>query len=69
MRFRGAGAVTDFIAALGLVLVFEGLLYGALPRLAKRMAADVIEMPEGVMRAIGLAVMAGGVFVVWLVRG
>ncbi|WP_028032907.1 DUF2065 family protein [Chelativorans sp. J32] len=61
--------MSDFLAALGLVLVFEGLLYGALPRLAKRMAADVVHMPEGMMRAVGLAVMAAGVFVVWLVRG
>lgn len=65
---RGA-SVNDFIAALGLVLVFEGLLYGGLPRLAKRMAADIIEMPEGVMRGIGLAVMAAGVLIIWLVRG
>ena len=61
--------MSDFFAALGLVLVFEGLLYGGLPKLAKKMATDVIEMPEGVMRGIGLAVMAVGVFIVWLVRG
>lgn len=61
--------MTDFLAALGLVLVFEGLLYGGLPGLAKRMAADVINMPEGLMRAAGLAVMACGVIIVWLVRG
>ncbi|WP_309086046.1 DUF2065 family protein [Chelativorans sp.] len=61
--------MSDFLAALGLLLVFEGLLYGGLPRLAKKMAADVVEMPEGLMRGIGLAVMAAGVFIVWLVRG
>ncbi|UUP16098.1 DUF2065 domain-containing protein [Nitratireductor thuwali] len=61
--------MTDFLAALGLVLVFEGLLYGGLPGLAKRMAADVINMPEGLMRAAGLAVMVCGVIIVWLVRG
>lgn len=62
-------AVSDFIAALGLVLVFEGLLYGGLPRLAKRMAADIIDMPESLMRGIGLTVMAVGVLIVWLARG
>ena len=61
--------MSDFLAALGLVLVFEGLLYGGLPRLARRMAADVVAMPEGMMRILGLAVMAVGVFIVWLVRG
>jgi uncharacterized protein YjeT (DUF2065 family) len=61
--------VTDFLAALGLVLVFEGLVYGGFPRLAKRLAADVIDMPENTLRTIGLAVIAAGVVVVWLVRG
>lgn len=61
--------MSDFLAALGLVLVFEGLLYGGFPHLAKRMARDVIEMPESVMRTIGLTVMVGGVLIVWLVRG
>jgi len=62
-------AVSDFLTAVGLVLVLEGLLYGGLPGLVKRMAADVIHIPEGVMRVVGLSVMAFGVFVVWLVRG
>jgi len=61
--------VSDFLAALGLVLVLEGLLYGGLPGLVKRMAADVIHLPEGLMRIVGLSVMALGVFIVWLVRG
>ena len=61
--------MSDFLTAVGLVLVLEGLLYGGLPGLVKRMAADVIHIPEGVMRVVGLSVMAFGVFVVWLVRG
>jgi uncharacterized protein YjeT (DUF2065 family) len=61
--------VSDFLAALGVVLVLEGLLYGGLPGLVKRMAADVIHIPESVMRVVGLSVMALGVFIVWLVRG
>lgn len=61
--------MSDFLAALGLVLVLEGLLYGGLPGLVKRMAADIIHIPESVMRVVGLSVMALGVFIVWLVRG
>ncbi|MCT8992034.1 DUF2065 family protein [Chelativorans sp. SCAU2101] len=61
--------MSDFLAALGLVLVIEGLLYGGLPQLAKRMAAEVASVPEGVLRGTGLAVMAIGVLIVWLVRG
>lgn len=61
--------MSDFIAAVGLVLVLEGLLYGAVPQLAKRMAVDVANMPESVLRGLGLAAMALGVLIVWLVRG
>ena len=50
-------------------MVFEGLVYGGFPALAKRLAADVIDMPENRLRTIGLVVIAAGVAVVWLVRG
>ncbi len=59
----------DFLAALGLVLVLEGVFYAGLPRLAKRLAAEAIAMPEGALRAGGLVAIAVGVAVVWLVRG
>ena len=59
----------DFVAALGLVLVIEGLVYGAFPALAKRLAADVLTIPENVLRIGGIAAMVIGVAVVWLVRG
>lgn len=61
--------MSDFLAALGLVMVLEGLVYGGFPNLAKRLAADVTEMPENRLRTIGLIVIAAGVAVVWLVRG
>ncbi|GAA4523752.1 DUF2065 domain-containing protein [Chelativorans composti] len=61
--------MNDFLTAVGLVLVLEGLLYGGLPGLVKRMAIDILRMPENVMRYVGLTVMALGVFIVWLVRG
>lgn len=55
--------------AIGLVLVVEGLLYGGFPRMVKRMAAEVIAMPEGALRTGGVIAVALGVLVVWLVRG
>lgn len=61
--------MADFWAALGLVLVVEGLVYGGFPGLAKRLAAEVQSTPETVLRAAGLAAIAAGVGVVWLVRG
>lgn len=59
----------DFLAAVGLVLVVEGLVYGGFPALAKRLAAEVLSMPENQLRIAGLAAIAAGVGVVWLVRG
>ncbi|MEO9338084.1 DUF2065 family protein [Mesorhizobium sp. SB112] len=61
--------MSDFLAAVGLVLVFEGLVYGGFPGFAKRLAADVIHIPDGTLRSVGLAVIAVGVGVVWFVRG
>ena len=59
----------DFLAAIGLVLVIEGLVYGGFPQLAKRLGAEVQAMPESLLRVGGLASVALGVFVVWLVCG
>ncbi|CAN7371686.1 DUF2065 family protein [Phyllobacterium sp. LjRoot231] len=59
----------DFIDAVGLFLVFEGLLYGLFPLIAKRVARDVSEQPDGFLRIAGVASVAVGVAVVWLARG
>ncbi len=59
----------DFLAAIGLVLVVEGLVYGGFPGLAKKLAGEVLAMPEGALRFVGLAAIAIGVGIVWLVRG
>ena len=61
--------MSDFLAAIGLVLVIEGLVYGGFPQLAKRLGAEVQGMPENVLRMGGLAAIVLGVLVVWLVRG
>lgn len=59
----------DLVAALGLVLVLEGLIYGAFPALARRLAAEVLSIPESALRIGGIAAMVAGVVIVWLVRG
>jgi uncharacterized protein YjeT (DUF2065 family) len=60
--------VSDLVAALGLMLVFEGLIYGGFPNAAKRLAQDVLQISEQVLRLAGIAAMAGGVLLVWLAR-
>ncbi|MBZ9657968.1 DUF2065 domain-containing protein [Mesorhizobium sp. ESP-6-4] len=59
----------DFVAAIGLVLVIEGLVYGGFPGLARKLASEMQSMPENALRFGGLAAIAVGVAIVWLVRG
>lgn len=61
--------MSDFLAAIGLVLVVEGLVYGGFPALAKRLAAEVQVSSESTLRIAGLVAIAVGVGIVWLVRG
>lgn len=59
----------DFLTAIGLVLVFEGVVYGGFPGLARKLAGEVLAMPENVLRIAGVVAPVLGVGVVWLVRG
>lgn len=60
--------MTDFLAALGLVFVIEGLIFAALPGPAKRAMASVMETPETSLRLIGIGSAIVGLILVWLVR-
>jgi uncharacterized protein len=60
--------MSDFLAALGLVFVIEGLIFAAFPAQAKRAMQSVLETPEASLRVIGLGAALVGVIVVWLAR-
>ena len=61
--------MTDFLAALGLVFVIEGLMFAAVPGHAKKAIASVLETPEPTLRIIGIGSAVIGLVVVWLARG
>jgi uncharacterized protein YjeT (DUF2065 family) len=61
--------MTEFVVAIGLVLVIEGLLFAAFPRVAKRLAASAIESPENMLRFAGIGSAVLGLIVIWLMRG
>jgi uncharacterized protein YjeT (DUF2065 family) len=61
--------MSDFLIALGLVFVIEGLVFAAFPHAAKRAIVNVLETPENLLRLVGIACAAVGVLVIWLVRG
>ena len=60
--------MTFLVAALGLLLAIEGLMFAAFPGAAKRAAAAIIDAPEGTLRLVGLVAAVLGVVLVWFVR-
>ena len=61
--------MTDFIAAIGLVLVIEGLAFAAFPGVTKRAMALFLETPEAQLRTVGVVSAVLGVAIVWAARG
>jgi len=61
--------MADFIVALGLVFVIEGLIFAASPTAAKRAMGHVLETQDSVLRIVGVASAVLGVILVWLIRG
>jgi uncharacterized protein YjeT (DUF2065 family) len=60
--------MSDFLAALGLVFVIEGLIFAAFPESAKKAMTSVLETPDIALRLIGIGSAVVGVLLVWLVR-
>ena len=46
--------MSDFLIALGLVFVIEGLVFAAFPHAAKRAIVNVLETPEHLLRLVGI---------------
>ncbi len=61
--------MSDFIVAIGLVFVIEGLIFAAFPSSAKRAMMSVMDTPDGALRVIGVVSAAAGVLLVWAIRG
>ena len=60
--------MSDFLVALGLVFVIEGVLFAAFPLGAKRAMTAALDVSDGGMRIVGLVSVLVGVLIVWLVR-
>ena len=61
--------MSDFLAAVGLVFVLEGLIFAAFPNHAKKAIASVVDTADGPLRFIGLGSALVGLIIVWMVRG
>lgn len=60
---------SDLIVALGLVLVIEGLIYAVFPGGVRRLAMELPNLPDTILRTFGIVVLVAGVCVVWIMRG
>ena len=58
----------DLAAALGLMLVIEGILPFVSPAGVRRVFARLVALDDAALRIAGAASMVAGVAVVWLVR-
>lgn len=60
--------MTEFLTALALAIVIEGIVYAAFPDQMKRALALLLETPSSTMRVTALTIAAGGFILLWLVR-
>jgi uncharacterized protein YjeT (DUF2065 family) len=58
----------DFVVAIGLVLVIEGVLFALLPGKAQEAMRQAAETPADMLRVVGLVSAVVGVIVIWLGR-
>ena len=58
----------DFLVALGLVLVIEGLLFTIAPGFAKNAMKQAAETPSDRMRIVGIVSAAFGVVMIWFLK-
>jgi len=60
--------MSDLWAALGLVLVLEGIAYALFPAKMREMMSQIPEIPMQILRVMGITAVAIGWLIVWLVR-
>ena len=61
--------MSDFVVALGLVLVIEGLLCAAFSTMVLPLLEALSQTDESVIRTAGALSIAAGVVIVWFIRG
>jgi len=58
----------DLIAALGLALAVEGILFAAFPEGVRRAMYEAAHTPSDRMRVVGIISAIVGVVIIWLAR-
>ena len=58
----------DFLAALALLFVIEGLLFAAFPNATRRAMLEASKTPDIFVRRIGIVCAVGGIVALYIVR-
>ena len=61
--------MADWILAIGLVFVIEGLLWSVFGEQMRRMMIDVLQRDPAQLRLAGVILLAIGVSIVWIIKG
>jgi uncharacterized protein YjeT (DUF2065 family) len=61
-------AFIDFLVGIGMVFVIEGLLFAAAPEWVRKAMKSALDMPENVLRVVGLATAVVGLILIWIMR-
>ena len=60
--------MAELVAALGLALALEGLVFAAFPDAMQRAMREAAETPRERMRLVGIVSAVVGVLIVWAAR-
>lgn len=58
----------EFLVAIALAFVLEGLLYAAFPAFMKRTLATILQSPEAQIRVIGLTTAIFGIIFLFVLK-
>jgi len=60
--------MVDFLSALAVAFILEGAAYALFPDAMRRIIAQVLATPDGIVRAAGLMAALFGLILLWLAR-
>jgi len=60
--------LSDLLAAIGLILILEGVAYGLFPDFMRRAAFEVSRADPELIRIVGLFTALLGAVVLWFIR-
>jgi uncharacterized protein len=61
-------AFVDFLIGVGILFVLEGILFAASPSFMRRAMKSALEMPDNILRTVGIVSAVVGLILIWLVR-